>query len=186
MPVSSPRAAWLLVLLLAGCDPASGLAPLPPYAEGVYRLGPDDQVRVITYDADQLSDDFRVNDAGEIAMPLLGAVRAAGLTTQGLGDAITALLKKKQLLNDPSVSVEVIGYRPVFVLGEVNKPGQYPYRPGMTVLSAVAVAGGFTYRGVQDVAEIIRTINARPIDGRVAPSDRVAPGDVIKVFERHY
>ena len=63
------------------------------------------------------------------------------------------------MLRKPSVSVEVATYRPIYVLGEVNKPGQYPYQPGMTVVSAAAVAGGFTYRAVEDYASVVRTVD---------------------------
>lgn len=173
-------------LLLAGCAPGRDLQALPDYQAQGYRLGGGDQVRIITFGEDQLTGEFRVDDQGRIAVPLLGGVQAAGLTPQLLEAAIAGDLRKRNLLRDPSVSVEVLAYRPVFVLGEVAKPGQYPYQPGMTVLTSVAIAGGFTYRGYQEYASVIRTTGRAATEGRAEPSAFLAPGDVIKVFERRF
>ncbi len=175
-----------LALMVFGCAPGADLAPLPSYASGEYRLGGGDQVRIITFGEDQLTGEFRVDDQGNIGLPLLGSVKAAGLTTEQLDSRISDELKARKLLRDPSVSVEVLAYRPIFVLGEVAKPGQYPYQPGMTMLTAVAVAGGFTYRGVQSYASDIRTTNGKAIEGNITPLSFVAPGDVIKVYERRF
>ena len=77
-------------------------------------------------------------------------------------------------------------YRPIFVLGEVSKPGQYPYQPGMTVVTAVAVAGGFTYRAVKDYASVVRTLDGVAVEGKAVRQGFVQPGDVITVFERRF
>jgi polysaccharide export outer membrane protein len=82
--------------------------------------------------------------------------------------------------------VEVLKYRPVFILGEVSKPGEYPYQPGMTVLTAVAIAGGFTYRAETDYASILRTTEKQPVEGRVPRGMEVRPGDVIDIYERYF
>ena len=100
--------------------------------------------------------------------------------------AIAQALKKRQLIKDPSVSVEVIAYRPIFVLGEVSRPGQYPYQPGMTMLTAVAVAGGFTYRAVEDYASDVRAQEQTATEGLITPKSFIAPGDVIRIFERRF
>ena len=92
-----------------------------------------------------MTGNFNVDDAGGVAMPLIGVVHASGLTPVQLGAKIEDELREKNLLSDPSVSVEVTKYRPIFILGEVTKPGEYPFQPGMTLLSVVSVAGGFTY-----------------------------------------
>ena len=176
----------MLLALLCGCAPGGNLAPLPDYKAESYRLGAGDQVRVIVYGEDQLTGEFRVDDQGRIAMPLLGGVRAAGLSPQGLDQVISQELRRRNLLRDPSVSVEVLAYRPVFILGEVAKPGQYPFQPGMTVLTAVAVAGGYTYRAVQDYASVLRTGGGQAVEGRALPRAFVAPGDVITVYERRF
>lgn len=175
-----------LALLIFGCAPGRDLRPLGPDTSAGYRLGGGDQIRIITFGEDQLTGEFRVDDQGKITLPLLGTVRAAGLTPEQLDSRIAGDLRQRKLLRDPSVAVEILAYRPIFVLGEVAKPGQYPYQPGMTMLTAVAVAGGFTYRGVQDYAAAVRTTNGRAIEGKITPSSFVAPGDVIKVLERRF
>ena len=191
-PSSRVAVSCLVLLALAGgCAPGANLPPLPDYKAESYRLGPGDQVRLIVYGEDQLTGEFRVDDQGRIALPLLGGVRAAGLSPQQLDAAISGELRRRNLLRDPSVSVEVLAYRPVFILGEVAKPGQYPFQPGMTVLTAVAVAGGYTYRAVQDYASIVRTTGGQAtgdqaVEGKVVPRAFVAPGDVITVFERRF
>ena len=90
------------------------------------------------------------------------------------------------MLRSPSVSAEVITYRPIFVLGEVSKPGQYPYQPGMTVVTAAAVAGGFTYRAVQGYASVVRNPGTGAIEGKASRQTLIQPGDVITVFERRF
>ncbi|MBV9247758.1 MAG: polysaccharide export protein [Acetobacteraceae bacterium] len=178
---------FLLVFpLLAGCAPGRDLPNLGSETPAEFRLGPGDTVRLITYGEDQLTGEFRVGDSGIIAVPLLGSVRAGGLTPAELEHAVADAFTKSNLLQEPSVSAEVIAYRPVFVLGEVNKPGQYPYLPGMTVVTAAAVAGGFTYRAVEDYVSVTRTTNGRSIEGKATRHDYVQPGDVITVFERHF
>lgn len=174
----------VLALLLAGCSPGWDKPTLPQASVDAYRLGVDDQVRVITFGMEQLTGQFRVNDRGVLAIPLLGAIEASGLTTAELERAIEARLKAKEVLLTPTVSVEVLAYRPVFILGEVNKPGQYPYQPGMTVLTAVAVAGGFTYRAQTERASILRNVDGHSMEGIVQRSTDVRPGDVIDVLDR--
>lgn len=175
----------LLVPLLAGCAPGYGLAPIPPVFNE-YHLGPGDSVRLIVFGEDQLSGQYRVSDAGTIAVPLLGAMPASGLTPAALQASVAEALARGRLLRDPSVSAEVIAYRPIFVLGEVNKPGEYPYQPGMTVVTAAAVAGGFTYRAVQSYASIVRTVDGHAVEGKATRQTMVQPGDVITIYERWF
>jgi polysaccharide biosynthesis/export protein len=181
-----------VALLVAACSPGRDLPPLPAGGAQEYRLGPGDVVRIITYGEDPLTGEFRVNDGGSIAVPLLGSMLAAGLTPEQLETEVAGGLIGADLLRNPSVSVEVIAYRPIFVLGEVNKPGQYPYQPGMTVVTAAAVAGGFTYRAVQSYASIVRTSpgdkpgTAVATEGKAERQTLVQPGDVITIFERRF
>lgn len=176
----------LAALGLAACGGPGSLPPIPQTTDADYRLGAGDQVRIITFGDEQLTGEFRVKDNGDISMPLLGAVKAAGLTTTQLQREVTEALTSRSLYRNPSVSVEVIAYRPVFVLGEVAHPGQYPYQPGMTVVTAVAVAGGFTYRAVEDEMSIVRTVNGKPVEGRADRGTPVRPGDVITIYERSF
>ena len=172
-------------LSLAGCTGLDKLPTLPRSAPGTYTLGPGDQVRIITFGEQQLTGEFRVDAAGEIALPLVGNVHAAGLTPRELNRAVETALSKSSLYKNPSVSSEVIAYRPIFILGEVARPGQYPYQPDMTVVTAVAIAGGFTYRAVTDKFSIVRTTGARSLEGVATRETPVQPGDVVSVYERY-
>ncbi|HEY0425968.1 MAG TPA: polysaccharide biosynthesis/export family protein [Rhodopila sp.] len=176
----------LLCLLVMACAPGRGLPDLPSIGPGAYRLGPGDVIRLITFGEEALTGEFRVSDSGMIALPLIGAVPAAGLSPDVLAVHVGEALVKANLLRAPSVSAEVIAYRPIFVLGEVSKPGQYPYQPGMTVVTAVAVAGGFTYRAFNDYASVVRTRDGVAIEGKAIRQSFVEPGDVISVFERRF
>jgi polysaccharide export outer membrane protein len=120
---------------------------------------------------------------------LLGTLQASGLTVRELEGQIADALKNQKLLSEPSVSVQVVQYRPISVLGEVNRPGQYPYQPGMTMLDAVALAGGFTYRAVTDSATDQRSSDepaGQPVEGSVGPGSNLAPGDVITIPQRYF
>jgi polysaccharide biosynthesis/export protein len=178
--------AIVMVALLWGCAPGANEPMLPQYSSNGYRLGGGDQVRIITFGEDQLTGEFSVDDQGKIALPLLGTTQATGLTPEQLGQEIATGLEGKHLLRDASVAVQVLTYRPIFVLGEVNKPGQYAYQPGMTMLTAVAIAGGFTYRAVEDYASDVRTVDGRLMQGNVTPGSFLAPGDVLKIYERRF
>lgn len=172
--------------LLAGCAPGSGLKPVPPYDPHQYRLGVDDEIRVMTYEQDQFTSDFRVDSAGRVAFPVAGSLQAAGLTTEEFAAEVTKALQAAHMLREPSVSVEITAYRLVSVLGEVAKPGQYPYQPGMTLLTAVAAGGGFTYRALESRAYVARQEGGHTVVGYLKPYDYVKPGDVIKIYERHF
>jgi polysaccharide biosynthesis/export protein len=143
-------------------------------------------VRLITFGEDSLTGEFRVSDSGTIALPLIGTVRASGLSPDALATRVSETLLHANLLRSPSVSAEVITYRPIFVLGEVSKPGQYPYQPGMTVVTAAAVAGGFTYRAFQSYASVMRTEDGGAVEGTASRQTLIQPGDVITVFERRF
>lgn len=182
------RLLWLgllALLSLSACAPGQGLKRLPP-ASRDYRLGPGDTVRLIVYGEDALTGQFKVGADGAIAVPLLGEVHAVGLTSAELGREVADLLQGEKLLNHPSVAAEVTTYRPIFVLGEVNKPGEYPYQPGMTVVTAVAVAGGFTYRAIESYASVVRTIHGHAVEGKATRETYLQPGDVVTVYERRF
>lgn len=171
---------------LIGCSgPGAGLPPVPDVNTSVYTLGSGDQIRIITFGEQQLTGEFRVDAAGDIALPLVGEVHAGGLTPKQLEGAVGQALTRSKLYRNPSVSVEVINYRPIFILGEVVRPGQYPYQPAMTVVTAAAVAGGFTYRAVTNRFSIVRTSTRQSTtEGGAGRETFVQPGDVITVFER--
>ena len=181
----------MLTLALAGtgCTPGANLPLLPPVQDPGYALGPSDQIRVITYNEPQLTNTFTVGDNGSIAFPLIGTVQVAGMTADDTASTLSKSLVDKKLLRDPSVSVQIIQYRPIFVLGEVNHPGQYPYQPGMTMLSGVALAGGFTYRAVTSYAGDVRNQGQQAghaVEGKIGRATPLQPGDVVTIFERYF
>ena len=157
------------------------VAPAPVIAP--YRLASGDQLRVIVFGQNDLSNSYSVDGSGVISMPLIGRVRAQGLTTAELERQITTRLKQGYL-RDPSVSVEVECFRPFFILGGVNAAGQYSYINGMTVQNAVAVAGGFSSRAEQNEVEITRIVDGRLETFPEPLSFEVKPGDTVTVRER--
>jgi polysaccharide export outer membrane protein len=144
-----------------------GGAPLPAYT-----LDSGDRLRVVVFGQDSLTNSYAVDAAGNITMPLIGAVHARGLTTSELTRVIAARLRQG-FLREPHVAVEVELYRPFFILGEVNFPGQYPYVPNMTAETAVAIAGGFTPRAWRPTIVL-----SRPVDGVVARQVVPVRGDL--------
>jgi polysaccharide export outer membrane protein len=184
----------LLVLggigLLSGCAslraPGANLPALPPLPPGPYPLGPGDALNIRIYNQTQLSGAYQIDDSGNLDMPLLGLVRAQGRSTDGLANAISTALQTSGMILHPSVAVEVSTYRPFYILGEVNTPGQYAFRPGMTVLTAISIAGGFTYRACQDYAGVTRNTGGTPAQYRAPLSALAQPGDVITIFERRF
>jgi polysaccharide export outer membrane protein len=178
---------------MSGCNPGADLplaqsgSPGGPGGSGnSYTLSTGDQIRIITFNEPGLSGEFGIDDSGYVALPLIGPVAAEGMTTRGLAAKLTEALHQKNLLNDPSIVVEVVKYRPVFVLGEVQHPGPFPFVPHMTMLSAVALAGGFTPRAVKTRAEVVRSETGAAVKARLDPESPVQPGDVITVFERTF
>lgn len=175
-------------LLVAACaGPGADLPPLPASPPGPYRLAPEDQLRVTVFEDTRLSGDLRVSDAGTVAIPLLGPVQVGGLTVAEAETRIRREFQRRQLLQDPGVAVQVTEYRPIFVLGMVQRGGQFPYQPGMTVLSAVALAGGFNYRAIQDEVSVTRVdAGGTSREYRAERAARLQPGDVVTVFERRF
>ncbi len=165
---------------LTGTSGSSG-----DHASSDYRLGPNDRTRIIVYGQPNLTGEFVLDGNGNLAFPLIGNVPASGMTPAELQRAIAAKLDPDYLHN-PSVSVEVASRRPFYVVGEVQKPGSYPYVTDMTVLNAVATAGGQTYR-----ANMSRFYIKRQVDGQVVrvvgtQESRLQPGDTVVVRERYF
>ena len=158
-------------------------APTPD--EMAYLLDSGDRVRVFVYGQPNLTRTYPVDGEGFISMPLIGSVKARALTTYDLGATIATMLGT-DYVRDPQVAVEVVGYRPVFIIGEVRNAGQFAFQPGMTVETAVAVAGGYTPRADQQTFEITRTVDGAPMQIEVSPYERVRPGDTVRINERFF
>jgi polysaccharide biosynthesis/export protein len=156
---------------------------LPP--QGPYTLDTGDKLRIVVFGQDTLSNTYTVDAAGQVTMPLIGAVSARDMTTAALGAAIRAKLAAG-FIREPSVAVEVDVYRPFFVLGEVTYPGQYPFVPAMTVENAVAIAGGFTPRAEKDKVTVTRKIQGVPHRFALPLRTAIRPGDVLTVGERWF
>ena len=181
-----PAICLALTVTLQGCATTRFNAELfDAHLDAPYTLGGGDRLRVIVYGQDSLSNSYSVDGAGNISMPLIGVVHAQSQTTQALARTIESRLRAG-FLRDPKVSVEVEAYRPFYILGEVGTAGQYPFVSGMTVQTAVAIAGGFSARAARDYAVVTRVIDGSPITGKVPITHPVRPGDTIALRERFF
>jgi protein involved in polysaccharide export with SLBB domain len=164
---------------------AASEAPVPKSANVQldYKLGAGDKIRVTVFGQPDLSGDFEIDGQGGLSLPLIQRVNAIGLTIPQLEDAITNKLKPNYLKN-PRVNIEVLNYRPFYILGEVQNPGSYAYVNGMTIVTAVAIAGGFTYRAKKDSFELTRAQDPEKTKKDVDATTPVLPGDVIEVRQR--
>ncbi|MBX3489224.1 polysaccharide biosynthesis/export family protein [Parvibaculum sp.] len=160
-------------------------ANLPTDANLDYRLGSGDKLRVIVYGEPDLSGEFDVSGTGRVALPLIGQINATSLTLHDFERAVEAKLREGYL-TDPRVSAEVLNYRPFYIMGEVMKPGEYPYTSGMTVLNAIAVAGGYTYRADNSRVFVARERSLGEQQVRQLETAPVQPGDVIRIPERFF
>jgi protein involved in polysaccharide export with SLBB domain len=152
----------------------------PPYV-----LGPNDRVNVKVYGETEITNDYEVDGSGFISIPLAGRVKASGLTTTQLAHAIRAQLSDG-IVRDPKVAVEVSSYAPYYILGEVKQGGEFVYKNGLTVLDAVAAAGGFTYRA--DERNVLIRRAGESVD-EIYPTNApipVYPGDNIRIPERYF
>lgn len=175
-----------LGLFAAGCAERGVITERPVAPESdVYLLDAGDRLRVTVFGQLDLSGEFIVDGTGAISMPLLPPLMARGLTTDEFEASVATELGRK-LLRNPNVSVQVMQFRPFFILGEVRNAGQYPYVNGMTVQSAAAIAGGFTYRADEDRVRITRNRGDRIVEIGVDRTAPVLPGDTILIKERYF
>jgi len=163
----------------------AGMPGVPANPYGTYRLDSGDRVRVVVFGQDNLSRVYGIDSSGTVALPLIGPIRARGLTPSQLAGDIARQLRQKYI-KDPKVTVEVEAYRPFFILGEVNKPGGYPYVNAMTVEAAVAVAEGYTERAKQRMVRLTRRFGGVMSTVMVPTDYPVQPGDTIYVLERFF
>ena len=164
---------------------STGSAAQPMSNDPGYRLGPGDQLHITVFGQQDMSGNYQIDGNGMLAFPLIGRIHAGGMSAAQLQQEITQKLSPDYIRN-PSVSVEVLNYRPFYILGEVQKPGAYPYVSGMTVLNAAAIAGGFTYRAKDDGFSISRTENGTHTKLNASDDTPVRPGDVITIPERFF
>jgi protein involved in polysaccharide export with SLBB domain len=171
---------------LAGCAGGGGGGSLPllPQSaanEGAYHLGPGDKLKINVFGSEDLSGDAVVGDTGVLSLPLIGDIKAVGLTPAQLSTAMKVKLADG-FMRDPKVSVSVTTYRPVYVMGEVTRPGEYPYASGMSVLNAIALGGGYSYRANQEYAIVTRDNH----EYRASGTSHIGAGDIVRVPERYF
>lgn len=162
----------------AGVNVASANDPL------IYQLGSGDRVKVTVFRHEDLSGEFELDGQGRFSMPLIGEVSADGLGSRQLEQEIAGRYSDGYLV-EPQISVEVLTYRPFYILGEVNNPGSYNFVNGMTVINAVALAGGFSYRASEG-GILIQKGGSNAAQQPATPDMLVLPGDVVTVPERFF
>jgi polysaccharide biosynthesis/export protein VpsN len=151
-----------------------------------YKLGSGDMISVRVLGEDDLKrEKVRLSDAGTISFPVLGEIKVKGMTVGALEDHITKGLKGRYLLN-PQVTVAIEEYRNFFVNGMVEKPGGYPFSPGLTVRKAITLAGGFKERASREKFNIIRDDDPKQTPRRVDMNTAVLPGDILTVEESFF
>jgi len=188
----------LSLLLLFGCIAqtacaAADQAPRPALAVAAapddlqYKLAPGDKVRVIVFGEDTLTGEYVITSGGNLTFPLVGNLSATDKTVEQMQDSLIAALADGYVLN-PKVSIQVLSFRPFYILGEVNRPGEYPVTTGLTFEQAVASAGGYTYRANTKKAFLKRATDTaeRPVDLRGPEPIVIRAGDTIRIRERHF
>lgn len=196
MSVRRFLASLLCAVLVAGCaaDPITQIEagntqarPIGGPTPGVTQMiAPGDQVRITLANDKDLTGTYTVSDAGIVTLPLLGAIQIAGYDAVQAADAIAGALLSAGLFRNPTVTVEVLTLRPFYILGEVNKPGQYPYTPGLSLFGAVATAGGYTYRANAGRVFIRKANETAEREYNLDADIAIMPGDVIRIPERYF
>jgi protein involved in polysaccharide export with SLBB domain len=178
-----------VALLVSGCGGGSISQPeqqsLAAAAVAPPKLQPGDKIRVSVFGEDKLSGDYQIDQSGQISLPLAGTLEAQGLTQTELEQALAKKFRSEYLKN-PKVTVTVTTLRPFYMMGAVEKPGEYPYKSGLNVLTALAIAGGPTYRASRSTVQIQRQGETSMRDYPISVSVPVLPGDVIRVPERYF
>lgn len=196
------RDLWFCLSLLIAAAPVAAQQSVPPKGEAStaatepkstspvaplvdYKLGVADKVRIIVFNEDTLSGEFTVSDNGTLSLPLIGDVKAIGRTPREVISDIEAKLADGYL-RQPRVSLDVLTYRPFYILGEVSKPGEYPYSSGLTALNAVARAEGFTYRANKKKIFIKRFNETTEREYKLDSGVVIYPGDTVRIGERYF
>jgi len=180
--------------LMSACTPTGDLGPAGPAeqqkliaaATEVPRLLPSEKIRITVFGETSLSGDYQIDPSGFVSLPLAGTIKAAGLTPTELEGELVKLLGAGQYLKNPKVTVSIIEFRPFYILGEVEKPGAYPYVGGINVLSAIAIAGGTTYRASRSTILIQHPGEEGLREYSMSPPIPVLPGDIIQVPPRYF
>jgi polysaccharide biosynthesis/export protein len=178
-----------VALLVSGCAVGTlseaEQQSLAAAATGPAKLQPGDKVRLNVYGEDRLSGEYQIDQSGQISLPLAGTVEAQGLTQTELEQALSKKFRSEYLKN-PKVTVTIATLQPYYMMGEVTKPGEYAYKAGLNVLTALAIAGGPTYRASRSSVQIQRRGETSARDYPISVTVPILPGDVIRVPERYF
>lgn len=179
-------------LLLAACGGTSAPSATPQdldklraAAAAPPQLQAGEKIRVMVFGENSLSGEYQIDPSGFVSLPLAGTVKAAGLTQNDLAREIEASLRSGYL-KDPKVTISILEFRPFFILGEVEKPGAYPYSSGLNAMSAIATAGGTTYRASQSTVLIQHAGEGEMRAYDASKSIPILPGDVIQIPRRYF
>jgi len=149
-------------------------------------LQPGEKLKITVYGEEALTAEYDINPSGYVTMPLIGAIRAAGRTQSEFAKDVASRYQRGGFLQDPHVTVAVVQFKPFYVLGEAVTPGEYPFRSGLNVHSAVAMAGGFTYRASRTYVLIRHVGDEVWKEYSLAEPVPIAPGDLVRVPERYF
>ena len=182
-------ALFAVTLLVSGCATGSiteaEKQSLAAAATTAPKLQPGDKITITVYGEDKLGGDYVIDQSGQISLPLAGTLQAQGLTQTELEQALAKKFRSEYLRN-PKVTVTIATLQPYYMMGEVEKPGEFTYRSGLNVLTALAIAGGPTYRASRSTVQIQRRGETSMRDYPISVSVPVFPGDVIRVPERYF
>jgi protein involved in polysaccharide export with SLBB domain len=192
----SAAAGFLLVfclLAVTGCSASSNLGPVSEAeqntiieaAKGSPRLQAGEKIRLTVYGEASLSGDYQIDPSGYLSLPLAGTVKAAGLTQAELEQELSRKFRSEYLRN-PKVTISITEFRPFYILGEIERPGAYPYTSGLNVLSAIAIAGGTTYRGSRSTVLIQHPGEGGMREYPLTSSVPILPGDIIRIPQRYF
>lgn len=176
------------MLMMVACSSGANVAPLSASsaADQEYRLGAGDKISVYVYGLDQFNHEYVVGDSGTLSFPLIQTLSVSGRTLRELELMIASKLANEKILRDPVVTAQSVTLRSFYVTGEVRNPGEYAFRPGTTVFSAIALAGGFTYRASTRQVVITRMVGGQSVRGSATQDSKVMPGDRIEVVEKWF
>jgi polysaccharide export outer membrane protein len=174
--------AMTILICFSACQLNSIDLPSPPAESPVYRLDSGDKISIQVFGQPDFSGQFEVSADGLLSL-VTGPLSARGRTLGDIAEEFRARLDREFIVN-PRLTVEIVVYRPIFVLGEVNRAGGFPYAPGLRVQQAIALAGGFTRRAISDKVVVTRSSETGSQSYALGLGDFVFPGDTLNVQRR--
>ncbi|MFV0645149.1 MAG: polysaccharide biosynthesis/export family protein [Sphingomonadaceae bacterium] len=191
--LSSPNIAKVAAIMLAGagltgCTTANlqGLPSMSATQQDEYRVNSGDKIRIAIQDIETADGEYTVDGSGAISLPLVKDIKVRGLTYRQIEDGIETAYLNAGILTSPIVNVQPVHLRTFYIMGEVNRPGEFDYREGMTVFGALSAAGGYTYRARTGEVALTRSVDGQDVTSRGTENTLVLPGDRIRVYERWF